>query len=36
MMKDLNSLLHPNLEHIRHMRLGSDEAKGLELELTLQ
>jgi hypothetical protein len=33
MMKDLNPLLQPNLEDIWHMRLASDEAKGLELEL---
>ncbi len=29
--KDLNQLLQPTPDHIRHMRLGSDEAKGLGL-----
>ena len=29
--KDLNQLLQPNPDQIRHMRLGSDEAQGLGL-----
>ena len=31
MPKDLNQLLQPLPDHVRHMRLGSDEAKGLGL-----
>ena len=31
MPRDLNQLLQPNPDHIRQMRLGSDEAHGLGL-----